>query len=178
MKYKILFISAVLFSVPAFSLEKLPVIHIYAYSQAITQGKDPGKGIINENGSEEKENAKPGIHYLIYVEQAGLPAIKPQQIWISGICYSIKSIAITNTPIGLEDQAVYGESKKTILVAETSNKVIQLIINGISPVPIKSSPSLKKLIASSDLVVSYLWKGKKYYRGIKKIKLLEPIASV
>ena len=178
MKYKLPFLIPALLSVLVSSAEKTPIIKIYAYSQAITRGRDPGKGIINENGTLEKENAKPGIHYLIYLEQTRSSEIKPEQIWIHGISHSINSVIISNTPVELEDQVVYGESKKEILVHETFNKVLQLIITGFSKELLTTSNTLKKLISSSELVVSYLWKGKRYYKAVKKIKMLEPIAAM
>ena len=178
MKYKVPFLIPALFSVMVLFAEKTPVIKIYAYSQVISQGKNPGQGIINENGTEEKEKVKPGIHYLIYLEQARTDIVIPEHIWIHGKGYSIESILITDTPVELENQAVYNGSKKNMLVPETSNKVLQLVQTGIYKEPGKRQLTLKKLISASDLVVSYFWKGKMYYKGIKKIKMLEPIAAV
>lgn len=178
MKLKVPFLMPALFSVWVFSSEKAPIIKVHAYSQAITRGIDPGKGVINENGTEERQHVKPGIQYLIYLEQPGTASIKPELIWIHGVGYSINSVIVTKTPVVLENQEVYGESKKNILVQKTSNKVIQLILTGISDPPANRPATVKKLIAASDLVVSYFWKGKRYYAGVKKIKMLEPVAAM
>ena len=178
MNLKVPFLIPALLSVWISTAEKKPIVKIYAYSQATTRGLDPGKGAINEYGKEEIKNVKPGIHYLIYFEQSPFSVLKPEQVWIKGIGYSINGVDIIITPVKLESQPNYGQSNNDILVPETSNNVLQLIITGISKEPISNSSTLRKLISSSDLVVSYIWKEKRYYKAIKKIKMLEPLAAM
>jgi hypothetical protein len=177
-KNKVPFLIPALFSVLISFTQQPSAIKIYAYSQAIAHGRDPGKDIINENGSQEKGNVKQGINYLIYLEYTRYSLIKPEQIWIHGVCYSIKSVILPETPVLLDEQTGPVKSKNTILVPKTSGKVLQLVITGLIKEPGKYLSSQKKLINESDLVVSYLWKGRMYYKSIKKIKMLEPIAAV
>jgi hypothetical protein len=65
--------------------------------------------------------------------------------------------------------------EKKVLVAKTSNTVIEILLTKqINPAP-RPGSALGSLLQSNEVVLVYTWKGKEYFSTLKKITMLEPI---
>ncbi len=155
--------------------QKLPVIKIYAYSQATLKGVKQG-GIIEEGGTEVKQSSAQNINYYFYVEHRAKEKFSVSFLWINGKSYQVKTDTIRQTPVeGNADAAM--NSKRKVLVPATKNKVL-LIIPGAELNCTTNSSYLKKQLLKGELLIIYKWKGKTYYHTVPKIKVLEPVAAV
>lgn len=141
-----------------------PAIKLYGFSRVSTPGMVPAREF-DENGRTISKPANESIGYFIYLAASPSLKIKPKEIWIMGKRYPVSSAPVIQSPV------VTG---KDTLVKATSLK-IQEVKWGNSPLNTTSlSTTVKKLTAANELVLKYQWKGRTYYKVIKKIKELEP----
>lgn len=160
------------------SQAKTPVIKIYAYAQSVIPGVNPNRKAIDESGNEIKVKPKARLNYLVYIEQKKSATVQPINIWMKDKRYSLTYEEVKETPVELASSNLMSDKKKTVLVPKTKNKVLKLTITGVIEDKGKPSAALKKLIDKNGLVISYIWKGKKYYTELKNIKILEPLAAM
>jgi hypothetical protein len=59
------------------------------------------------------------------------------------------------------------------LVPKTTQKVVRLVPQREATTATLSSAA-KKMVTSNELVVSYKWKGKTYYKALKTLTELDP----
>jgi hypothetical protein len=138
-----------------------PVIKLYGYSQVRT----PGMVRERDPANPSKQTANAAIAYYLYFASPASAQVRPADLWIRGKAYSITQADIIASPV----RSPAGE----VLVAKTSLRVRELKYDKESSIQ-KLLPSwLRKMIKENDLVISYFWKGKKYYKALKKIKELE-----
>jgi hypothetical protein len=177
---KILLFFAVLsgMTLSLLSQTNTPVIKIYAYAQPVVPGVNPNSKAIDESGKEISVKPKSHVNYLIYFVQKKSATIQPINIWIKEKKYMITYEEVKETPVELPSSNLMSDKKKMELVPKTENKVLKLIITGEILDKGKPSATLIKLIGKNGLVISYTWKGKKYYAGLKNIKMLEPLAAM
>ena len=149
-----------------------PIINAYAYSQSVLQGTKRAN-TVDESGKEIIGITKNSPGYFFYIEQKRSDAFDIVSVWIKGKNYGVKTDEVLQTPVEMK----YPDSTIT-LVPRSSNKII-LITPGSEKLSLKRSSSyLRKIVAYSELVIVYKWKGKLWYCGIKKIKELRPLAAV
>src|SRR5689334_7720013 len=84
--------------------------------------------------------------YYIYVSASKTTSIQPKKIYVKGSWYNIASF----------------KTVKTDLVPVKNTKVSQIELGA----------PLQKGSSSSELIISYSWKGHNYKTSIKKIKVL------
>src|SRR5215470_14622364 len=98
MKQKLVF--TILFSCIYWGVkaQKLPIINVYAYSQAVLQGVKPS-GNIEEGGKEIKTVPEKKLNYFIYAEQKKSTVINIISVWIKGKNYSARANLVAKTPV-------------------------------------------------------------------------------
>ncbi|HEX5653941.1 MAG TPA: hypothetical protein VFX58_12760 [Chitinophagaceae bacterium] len=140
-----------------------PNVKLYGYSQLSTPGMVTDKKAANKPG----KSWDAALDYFIYLSFNRALSIQPKEVWIKGKRFTITSSKTVATP-------VYSPGN-TLLVAQSSSKVMELKHD--SPLPTLASASLwlKNMISQNELVVAYSWKGKKYYKALKSIKELDTV---
>lgn len=144
-----------------------PKVKLYGYSQEFMPGMVPQRDIPDENGGQPIKRPVTVIQYSIFSVSSA--DIQPKELLMGGNWYKITGSAIQSTPV------LSADAEKKQLVPRTNLKVLRIdkgdTVNNI----IKISPAIKKIVDSNELVVSYLWKGKKYYASLKKLVILAPL---
>ena len=154
-----------------------PRVKIYAYSQITTPGTIP-KGVTDENGNRLNTKKEISVNYYIFASYNSSAKIAFSEVWIKGKLYNSKIKKIDSTPVINVNETIPDKPVKEELVPATKEKVLSIV-----PAETKKSSLTKtswfiKMTKHSELIVSYLYHGKKYFIMIKKIKMLEPIAGV
>lgn len=141
-----------------------PPIKLYGFSRVSTPGMVPAREP-DENGRTISKPANESIDYFIYLAAGHSLKIQPKEIWIRGKRYTVSSSPVIQSP------AVAG----TDTLVKTTPLKIQEIKWNHNPLNTISLPAtIKKLAAANELMLKYQWKGKTYYKAVKKIKELEP----
>ena len=145
-----------------------PNVKLYGYSQEITPGMVPQRGIPDEsNGGRVIKTPAVTTYYYVYTRASVF--IQPDEIWIGGKWHIATSKLIKEMPVVTESPV-----KKT-LVPFTKLKVLQVEQGDtLTSIPF-ITPVLKKMMTTNELIVSYTWKGKKNYAALKKLSVLETI---
>jgi len=171
---KLIFLFFILIS---FSAISQPAVKIFAYSQAVSPGIVP-KGVIGENGKTISTKKEIPVNYYIFASYSKSAKINIEEIWIKGKFFNPIVKNVDSTPILSINENIPGNPVKEVLVPATIQKVISLNPGHLIKDIFIQSPSFKNLAKHSELIISYVYKRKKYFIGIKKIKVLEPVAGV
>lgn len=155
-------ISALLFSLV---MAGQPALKLYGFSRVSTPGMVPAREF-DENGRTINKPANESIGYFIYLAANASLKIQPKEIWIMGKRYRVSSAPVIQSPV---------VAVKDTLVKSTSLKVQELKWNNNLLNTTSLSKSVKKMTAANELVLKYQWKGKTYYKSLKKISKLEPV---
>ena len=151
-----------------------PVVKLYAYSQATLKGVNQ-KDVVAENGEDIKVKSKSGLNYLIYLSYNGTSPVKVTGVWINETAYNVKTESIKKTPVEMGNN---NDSKTITLVPKTKNKVLLLTPGSVIDNPAKLTGAKKKAVEDGELVVCYTVKGKKYYKAVNKVTVLEPAVAM
>ena len=154
-----------------------PVVKIYAYSQIATPGIIP-KGVTDENGNRINTKKEPAVNYYIFASYSSPAKINFSEVWIKGKFYNVRIKKIDSTPVINVNETIPDKPVKVELVPASKGKVLSII-----PAETKKSSLIKtswfiNMTKHAELIVSYTYKGKKYFISVKKIKILEPVAGV
>src|SRR5436190_112086 len=152
-------------------------IKLYAYSQVVTSGMAP-KRVIGENGNAVNTKKESPINYYIFAVYNSSVKISFGEIWIKGKFYNTQIKNVDSTPVVSINENIPGNPAKEILVPVTKLKVISIMPNGNKNSSLARSSGFINMTKHSELIVSYIYKGKKYFITVKKIKLLQPVAGV
>ena len=175
MKQKILLLAVMIFSAWSYTFSQTKV---YAYAQPVVSGVSP-QGIIDETGKEVKPKEKARFNHYFYIQHSRCKKnVKPVAIWMDGRAWQVKYNAVDSTPVYIANIQFPGTSEKVILVPKTRKKVLSLQIDYDRPVEAKASASLQKLINDSAIVFEYTVNGKTKYKALKKLTVLEPVATM
>lgn len=137
-----------------------PAIKLYGYSQVFTPGIVPER----QPGETQRKEV---LSYYLYFAAPNSANIRPSEIWLKGERFQVKEAPVVKTPVKSQTD--------NLLVPKSTLRVRELKYEKKLPA-LKSTPSwLKKLLRENELVVAYYWQGKKYYKGLKKIKELETV---
>ena len=170
MKRNLLLLTAVLLGFMAYSQ---PAITIQAYKQNVLPGMVP-KGVTNEEGTPTERGNGASVQYYIYLLQAKTDSITPLQVWINKQAYKITTERVPKTPVIVTNRMIPNKPTHTTLVPKTSKKVVQWVPAGKIQQQTPAAGA-KNLMQTSELVISYRYKGKIYYKGVKELKELEPL---
>ena len=151
-----------------------PTIKIYAFEQENLPGTIPS-GVTDENGNPIKKAAAKK-NYSIFLSFKKNEIVTPVQIFIRGQVFPIQTTEIKKTPVEYLNNMIPAKPEKIILVPKTNNKVVEVKL-GDTLMQKRKNAYIKKLLKNNDVVIAYLWKGKKYFTAAKKIKELEPVAN-
>jgi hypothetical protein len=163
MKTKSAILALMLFIVANTGIAQLKKVH--AYKQASLPG------IVRDNDQRVET-----FNYWFYIEVSKPEKIRITGLWIAGKQFESKTETITSLPV--KKIVITGASDNdTIIMAPATRNVVLLVYpSGEKKDPVIATKYLSGLISSSELVIAYIWKGKKYYATVKKIKTLAPDA--
>ena len=143
-----------------------PSLKLYGYSQVTTPGmirvEEP------ENGGVKTKAPLFFTNYYIFIASAKSVNIQPLEIWVDGKWRKTGNLETVTTPY------YSGGPERKLLVARTKLKVKKLN-TGDTLSTLKPSATLRKMMKDNELILSYSWKGKKYYAALKKLTVLEKI---
>lgn len=148
-----------------------PVVKLYGYSQEYTPGNIP-VNVPDENGNKQPRRSFVTTNYYIYVSVDTKTDIQLQEVWVGGKWDTVISQQVVATPV------VVSYPVKKTLVASTKQKVLQLNKGDSVTRVITPSVSLKKMMKGNELIVAYLWKGKKYYAALRKLSVLPVLHGI
>ena len=175
MKQKILLIAVMILSAWSCTFSQTKV---YAYAQPVVSGVSP-QGIVDETGKEVKQQQRSRFNHYFYIQHSRCKKnVKPVAIWMDGRAWNVKYNAVDSTPVYIANIKFPGTTDKTILVPKTRKKVLSLQIDYDRPIDTPASASLQKMINESDIVFEYTINGKTKYKSLKKLTLLEPVATM
>lgn len=157
-----LLLSALLFSLVTTGQ---PAIKLYGYSRVSSPGMVPAREF-DENGRTISKPANASTGYFIYLAASPSLKIQPKEIWIMGKRYLVNSAPVIHPPV------IAG---KDTLVKAISLKIQQLQWDNNPSTTTGIPATIKKQAATHELVLKYQWKGKTWYKTLKKIKELEPV---
>jgi len=171
---KLWFLFSILSSFAAISQSS---VKIFAYSQTETPGNIP-KGITDENGNQVIKRRETPVKYYIFATHPPSVNIIFTEIWIKGKLYTVETQKIDSTPVIHVNKNMPGNLKEEVLVPYTVQQVIAIVPGSVKNKTLKRCSRISKLANNNELVLRYIDRGKKRFTGIKKIKLLEPIANL
>jgi hypothetical protein len=151
-----------------------PTIRVFAFERENLPGTKPS-GVTDENGKRvQKAAAKK--NYFIFLSFDKAYSIAPAQIFIRSRAFIPKTTVVKKTPVQYINNNIPAKPEKITLVPATKNKVLELQLDE-TPVENMKTSTTQKLTNKNDVVIVYLWKNKKYFLTVKKLKKLEPVAN-
>ena len=156
--------------------EAQPSIKLYAYSRETTQGtvrRNPN----NENGNPVISSREPLQNYYVFAVYKGSSPVRIASLWIKGKRYQVQVEKTDSTPVILSTGGPGINTSKEILVPATKSNVISIVPLG-KPMDEHILNSIPASRRHSAIIVSYYYRGKLYYAGLKKIKSLLPAPGV
>lgn len=149
-----------------------PPLTLKGYKQVVFPGTVP-VGISEDAPPSARIAKRVSTKYYLYLVYPPKETVQPLQVWINKKPYTITAEPVAKTPVEHINRNIPARPVTTVLVATTPDKVVRL-----QPVTALDSASLparaRKLVDSSELVVSYKWKGKTCYKALAKLTELEP----
>lgn len=152
-----------------------PSVKLYAYSQVSTPGTVPA--FPSENGNNTSVRM-PGEVYYLYALLSPKYKITISDVWIHGKNYEVTTEKVLKTPVYSINQDHPTQPKTEILVPATKQQVLFISPVGEARDKKINATWFSKMLKSSEVIVSYFYKGKKYFLPLKKIKALQPVAGV
>jgi len=151
-------------------------VKAYAYSQTVLSGARPKK-IVDEKGNQTESRPSSSMNYLFYLEYKNSTPVTPTAIWFKDRAYSVKVQQVKTTPVEMVNSNIPGNPQRKTLVPATKDKVVLVQPDYSKKISFKPVGELKKLLATSELVFVYTYKGKRRFMPIKTITILEPVAT-
>lgn len=150
-----------------------PSLALYGYKQKVFPGTVPVG--ISEDGNQSAQVApRVTANYFLYLVAPKGETIQPVLVWINKKAYTVKVETVTRTPVEHVNRNIPARPVTTVLVPKTTRKVVRLVPASLADASVKPSSVVKKLMGTSELVVSYKWKGKTYHKALKQLKELDP----
>jgi len=170
MKKKLVFFILVIVSM---AVHSQPAVKIFAFEQQSLPGTVPA-GVKDENGNPIKKAAAK-TNYFIFLSFKKNTIIKPVQVFIKGSSFVVDTVIdVKKTPVEQTNRTIPNDPHRTILVPKTTDKVIK-IDPAETEGQVKNGAHIENLTKTNDVVVAYVWKEKKYFATVKKIKELDPM---
>ncbi len=154
-----------------------PSIKMYAYSQETSPGMIP-KDVPDENGNPIVQKKQQTINYYIFAAYPPSAKLSFLEVWINGKYYKVQAERVDSIPVVMINYNIPDNPVKEILVPATRLCVMSLAPIGDPGTKTIQSSWFRRTLSKSALIVSYLYKGKKYFISVKKIKPLLPVAGV
>lgn len=162
MRYSAVLILLFIAGTCSFSQGIYPVKKLHSYKQQSLPGVRP----------EANEEPARNYNYYFFVEIGKSFSIRLVDLWIDGKKYSFEKDTIRTTPYYkiIQTGAILPDTIS--LVSRTSNKVIMFYPTGLLEDDRKRTLYIENLIRNNEMVISYIYKGKKYYVAKKKMTIL------
>lgn len=153
------------------SLSAQPVSRLYVFSREYYPGMVRQRDIPAENKGSVPKQPHSGTRYFIYaaIEGQALPAMR--KIWLKGQWYSILQTEKVSRPV-LSNPPGTKE-----LIPDGKETILSILPGTRMEGKAASFPALRKMMQQQEAILCYLWRGKYYYRPLKKITLLDPVFS-
>ncbi len=146
-----------------FANSQIVVRKVHAYKQANIPGAMPIEGM----------EQKISNNYWIYIETKKTEKITVSDLWINGKRFAAKNQTIARTPVRKIINTGNITPDTVLLVPRTIYKVILATpTNRLKDSVITTKP-LVDMIKRSDVVIGYLWKGKKYFTSLREFAVLQ-----
>lgn len=144
--------------------------NLYGFKQAVLPGIIPGP-ITTEDGKVIEQEFKPKFNLFIYTASAY--SITPVEVWLSGKRYSVKTEAISKTPVVYTNPTSMPKPGVTTIVPKTTKKVLKLTLTDAAG---KAWLKTTSITTENELVVVYKQGSKNYYVTLKNLKEIAPVA--
>ena len=141
-----------------------PAVKLYGYSQSQLAGMVP-KGRAGNGAKTE---------ISIYFQSKAADKVKRLALWVNGESQAFTLTAV-ELPVIQINKTIPSNPVKTILVPANGLKTTGF--SGLKGRTATIPAAAKKLVSSNAVVIQYEWKGKKYYKTLKKLTVLEPLAN-
>jgi hypothetical protein len=170
MRIKTFFLSAaVMFYWPmVHAQQKSPLKKLYAYKQASVSGIKSG------NPAEPVAQKTETYSYWFYLVLPSARSFTVKEIWINGKNFSPKTEPVNQLPVKKINYTDASSQEEQILVPATQDAVVLTYPASAVMEQAQISKYLKDLVTRYELVITYFWKGKKFYKVARKISELEP----
>jgi hypothetical protein len=141
-----------------------PPVKLYGYSQSQLPGMVP-KGSTGNGAKTET---------TVYFQFKASDKVKPTMLWVNGKTYRFKPQTV-KIPVVQVNKTIPSNPVKTVLVP--ANGLKTYLLSDLSVVTKTYISTPFKLVRSNEVVIEYEWKGKKYYKTLKKLTILDPLAN-
>jgi hypothetical protein len=175
-KILLLLSTAIVFLLPASSQAIYPLKKLYAYKQAGIPGIQPE--VTGEAGNKQKMERKETFNYWFYLVFSKSEIINITELWLSGKKFTAKTESIKELPVKKINYTSDSGNDTVTLVPFTKNAVLLTYPAGEDKDPAAVSKYLSDLVSNNELVITYYWKGKRFYKVSRKITLLKPEAHL
>ena len=166
-----------IFIVTGFTAMAQPSVKIYAYSQETTPGIIP-KDVSDENGKPVSPQKEARVNYYFFAACSPSAKINFPEVWINGKYFKVQTSRVDSTPVVMTNNNIPNNPVKEILVPVTRLRVISIVPIGTPGTKNIRSAWFRTMLNKSALIISYLYKDKKYFLRVKKIKPLLPVAGI
>jgi len=164
---------AILFLAPAFAQVKSPLKKLYAYKQASVSGV---KSSVTQENQKVKQSET--YNYWFYLVFPSSEEMSVTEIWLSGKKFSVKSEPVKELPVKKINYTDPSGKSAVIMVPFTKNAVLLTYPAAEANDPGAVSKYFSALLNTHELVITYYWRTKKFYKVAKKITVLEPEARM
>jgi hypothetical protein len=175
-KILLLFSTTIIFLLPVPAQLTYPLKKLYAYKQAGIPGIQPG--VTGEAGDKQKGKRKESFNYWFYLVFSKSGMINITGLWLSGKKFTVKTEPITELPVKKINYTSASGNDTVTLVPFTKNAVLLTYPAGEDKDTAAVSKYLSDLVSKNELVITYYWKGKKFYKVSRKITVLDPEAKM
>ena len=150
-----------------------PSLKVYGYKQASISGvaKNRSGGETSQAKSEEQT-----FNYWFYIKTSKSVALDILDLWISGKRFNPKTEPVTELPVKKTNYTAAAGNETRVLVPFTKGKILLSYPAGLNNGPAQISKYLSNLVSGNELVISYSYKEKRYYKILKILTVLEPEA--
>src|SRR5690606_40091087 len=104
--------------------------------------------------------------------------IKPVAVYMKNGGWQVNSHVVDSTPVYITDVMFPLTPKKIILVPETTKKVLSIQPDLNKSIASTPSKKLARKLKKAEVVFEYTQRGKTKYKTLKKITVLEPMATM
>lgn len=152
-----------------------PVIKTYAYSQLTTPGNIP---VGTDESGKSVELKELPVNYYIFATHLPSARVNFGSVWIKGKYYQTQVEKVTETPVISTNYDIPANPTKTVLVPATKQQVMAIAPVGSPGDSVIRAAWFRHMLKNYELIISYYYKGKRYFIPVKKIKILPPVAGI
>ena len=154
-----------------------PTLKVFAFSQEAVPGI-VAKNVTDENGKPVERKKEPAANYYIFAGYSTSLKITIGDLWISGKMYRVSVKPVDSTPVIHINDNDPKAPVRELLAPSTPLRVVEITVKDMVAEKNKRPSWLISMIRNSDLVVSWYYKGKKYFTGVRKFKKLLPQMAI